>query len=73
MTEQRSELSTAVSLMKMALALLDKAEETGVAARLQSAIDLAVDAPIARTIEEIDAMLENEEGCRLLKKVGIAA
>ena len=46
MTEVKSELTTAVSLMRMALALLDRADAPLAAARLQHAIDIATDAPI---------------------------
>lgn len=73
MTEQRPDISTAVSLMRMALALFDQAGNTRAAAHLQHAIDVAIDAPIPRTTEEADALLETHEARRLLDRLGFAA
>lgn len=50
-TEQGPKLTTAVTLMRMALALVDEAGEDGVAVRLQEAIDVATNVPVPRTIE----------------------
>lgn len=44
-------VETAVALMRMALALLDKAGEAGAAVRLQHAIDIATRAPMRREEE----------------------
>ena len=58
MSDRRSNLATAVSLMRMALALLDDAGQGHASLHLQRAIDLATDAPVPRTVEEMDAWLD---------------
>lgn len=55
MTEESRELKTAVSLMRMALALLDKGGESVAAARLQHAISSATREPAIRPGDELDA------------------
>ena len=50
--------NTAISLMKMALALLDAAVEQEAAVRLQHAINVAGREPIPQTIEEANTLLD---------------
>lgn len=54
MTEQGSEQSTAVSLMRMALALLDRVGASSSACHLQAAIDDATGAKPLQPGEDID-------------------
>lgn len=54
MIEEPPELKAAISLMRMALALLDKAGASTAAARLQHAIDTATGEPAIRPGDEID-------------------
>lgn len=72
MTEQGPKLTNAVTLMRMALALVDEAGEDGVAVRLQEAIDVATNVPVPRTIEEVEALLWTEEARRLLDRIEAA-
>ncbi|PZU06004.1 hypothetical protein [Sphingomonas sp.] len=73
MDEQKPNEATAVSLMRMALGLLDKAGKTTAAAYLQHAIDVAIDAPIPRTVEEVEAHFETDDGRKLLRRYGLSA
>lgn len=57
MTKCLRPLEVAIDLMRMALALLDEAGESGAAARLQSAIDTANKVPVLRPGEEVDPKL----------------
>lgn len=63
MSDCRSNLTAAVSLMRMALALLDRDGEVCAAVHLQRSIDLATDAPVPRTVDEMEAWLD-EDGAR---------
>ncbi len=59
----------AVSLMRMALALLDRAAETEAACQLQQAIDIATHAQIPSTIEEAEAQLDTPEAQAILRRL----
>lgn len=67
----RANTETAVSLMKMALALLDKTGEHDAAASLQHAISIADHEPIPTTIEEAEAMLETPAAQALLQRIPV--
>lgn len=56
--EQSKGLATAISLMKMALALLDDAQEDTAAIHLQHAIDVATREPAMLPGDEISPELE---------------
>ena len=60
---------TAVSLMKMALALLDAEGELTVAAALQHAISIAEAEPIPQSIEEAEAMLASPAARALVQRI----
>lgn len=57
MVDQTPEMRTAVSLMRMALALLDRIEAVHAAAHLQWAIDVATDQPAMKPGDELDPEL----------------
>ena len=54
MTQQTQTVEKAVSLMRMALALLDRVNERCAALHLQHALDVATDQPLLQPGEEID-------------------
>lgn len=60
---------TAISLMKMALALFDRAGEAASAAALQQAISVAGDEAIPLTIEQADALLDIPEARCLIDRM----
>ena len=55
--------------MRMALALLDKIGRSTSAIHLQHAIDVAMEAPIPRTVEEAEAIIESPAVQRLAKRL----
>jgi hypothetical protein len=61
MKDRAEALNTALNLMTMALTLLDDIGERLPAIDLQHAIDVLTDAPVPRTIEEAEAMLDTPE------------
>ena len=57
MVDQARALDTAVSLMRMALALLDQVNEMDAAVHLQWSIDIATKQPIMQPGDELDPEL----------------
>lgn len=69
MAERDQRFSTAETLMRRALDLLDANCERGAAIHLQRAIDVLADQPVPRTEEEADAMLGTSEAWELQKRL----
>lgn len=65
MTQHTQSVETAVSLMRMALALLDRADKRYAALHLQQALDIATDQPPLQPGEEIDPELIEQILCPL--------
>lgn len=65
--EREQGLNMALSLTRRALELLDAFDERGPAVHLQQAIDVMTDAPVPRTVEEAEAMLDSPE-CRAIQQ-----
>ena len=61
MADREQAMIMALNLMDQALELLDDSGESLVAAHLQHAIDVARGAPIPRTAEEVEEMLNSPE------------
>ena len=64
-----ADTETAISLMKMALALLDRAGDAVSAAALQQAISVADDEAIPLTIEQADVLLGTPEARSLIERM----
>lgn len=69
MVNRATALNTALNLMERALELLDDAGASAPGVHLQMAIDVMTNAPIPRTIEEADAMLDTDEARALMARL----
>ena len=63
------DMTTAITLMRMALGLLDRAGATESACYLQQALDTARGVPAPRTIEEAKAQLAMPEARAILARM----
>ncbi|MHA0337527.1 hypothetical protein [Sphingomonas aquatilis] len=70
MVEREQALNMALSLTRRALELLDDFDERGPAVHLQQAIDVMTNAPIARTEEEVEAVLDSPECRAITERLG---
>ena len=61
MDNRRQAIDTAIDFTQRALDILDSVGDVSAAAHLQAALNAMTDAPIPRTIEEADAMLQTPE------------
>lgn len=68
--EREQALNMALSLSRRALELLDAFDERGPAVHLQQAIDVMTNAPIARTEEEVEAVLDSPECRAIAERLG---
>lgn len=68
--EREQALNMALSLTRRALELLDAFDERGPAVHLQQAIDVMTNAPIARTEEEVEAVLDSPECRDIAERLG---
>ncbi|WP_174291074.1 hypothetical protein [Sphingomonas bacterium] len=62
-------VDTALSMMKMALALLDALDESAAAAHLQHAISAASREAVPSTIEDMEAALDTPSARAVLKRM----
>lgn len=69
MVEKAQALLTAQNLMERALELLDEVGESAPAVHLQMALDVLTGAPIPRTVEEAEAMLDTKEARTLMARL----
>ena len=69
MVDRATALNTALNLMERALELLDDVGASAPGVHLQMAIDVMTNAPIPRTIEEADAMLDTDEARALMARL----
>ena len=69
MVNRATALNTALNLMERALELLDEVGASAPGVHLQMAIDVMTNAPIPRTIEEADAMLDTDEARALMARL----
>lgn len=69
MVEKAQALLTAQNLMERALELLDEVGESAPAVHLQMALDVLTGAPIPRSLEEAEAMLDTKEARTLMARL----
>lgn len=70
MADRAQALNTALNLMRHALELLDTFGERETGIHLQHAIDTLTDAPVARSVDEAEAMLDSPESQEIQKRLG---
>ncbi|MCH4894426.1 hypothetical protein GO308_15010 [Sphingomonas sp. SFZ2018-12] len=73
MLDPQEILSAAITLARQALDMLDSIDASHPAVHLQYAIDVMTDAPIPRTEEEAEAMLQTPECQALMRRLSFAA
>lgn len=70
MTGRGAAKTRAIEHCRKALALLVEAGDVGATAKLQTALDHMVGAPVSRTLVEADAMLEIPEALEIVRELG---
>ena len=73
MVDRATTLDTALTFMERALELLDDASASLPALHLQMAIDQMTGAPIPRTVEEADAMMDTPKMRALMERLARSA
>ena len=68
MVDREQMTNMALSLTRRALEILDALGEIGPDVHLQQAIDMMTDAPIPRTLEESEAMLDTPEARAIFER-----
>ena len=73
MLDPHETISAAIVLVRQALDMLDSINVRHPAVHLQYAIDIMSDAPIPRTAEEAEIMLQTPECQVLMRRLGLAS